>query len=233
MSSFQELFDQCAILAFEKQAHLSSLVGKHEWLLNVEKAYVNFNKEIVFDVQFLGTESALSKSWLWANANNKNGFPNDSLAYCRQVRSTGTQHGLDEFISNWFCFVDEIGRPTSDTLAMVATCMGGASCYYKAPHSNGAVFFVLADSRIDAQPDLNLERFSNAFNDLIWVPWDMKKRVISYLSKKGFIGRDFAGNELDCQLSSGEKVKFRFETREEGGTAIIFEPVWGVRSPRV
>src|SRR5688572_20102553 len=123
MMTFGDLFDQHAFLAFEKQNRLSSLVGEHEWNLDVDKSQVTFNNDLRFDVHFLGTESSITNTWLWADVNVKMGFPTQSLDLCRKVRALGQQIGIDEFRVDSFPFVDEVGKPTGHSLAMVATCL--------------------------------------------------------------------------------------------------------------
>ena len=60
------------------------------------------------------------------------------------------------------------------------------------------------------QPDLDREGFVDAFNNLMWQPGDMKKRIVSYLSEKGCINKDWDGTELNCSLSTGEEIGFTF-----------------------
>jgi len=225
MPSFQELLDKYAFLAYEKQFRLSSLIGNHKWMLDVEKAKVSFNNKLVFPVHFLGTESTITNTWLWADTNRKVGFPQHSIELCRKVRSLGGQLGVSEFLTDSFSLVEEIGKPTGHTIAMVATCLCGESCYYRGPHENGAVYVTLSDQRIDSKPDFDRSEFSRAFNELMWLPGDMKTRLVSYCSEKGYIGKDFKGDELTCQLNTGEKVSFTFKTTTDGGMSISFLPM--------
>jgi hypothetical protein len=145
---------------------LSSLVGEHEWLFNSEDASLSFNTDLVFAAHFLGTESEITNTWLWADANQKVAFPGTSLELCRRVRAIGRDYGLVEFESDHFPFVSEFGKPNGRTLAMVSTCLSDASCYYRCPHENGAVFVAICDPRIDAQPDLDRQGFHEAFTHL-------------------------------------------------------------------
>jgi hypothetical protein len=225
--TFQELLDRYAFQAYEKQSRLSSLIGDHDWQLDVDRAQVTFNRKLVFAVQLLGTESSLSNTWRWADANPKSGFPGRSLQACRKVREFGRQHGLEDFASNDFRLGEEIDRPTGHTLAMVAVCLAGASCYYRGGHDKGAVYFLLSDPRIDARPGFDREGLTRAFNELMWLPGDMKTRILSYLSAKGCIDEGFTGNEVTCELQTGEQVSFAFRATEGGGTEITFSPSAG------
>lgn len=222
MPTFHELLDESVFLAYEKQRRLSSLIGEHQWHLDVQHSRVRFNDDLMFDVQFVGTESTLTNTWLWADANDDATFPERALRQCRNVRAKGGAYGIQEFIQDTFPFVEELGRPTGHTLAMVTTCLIAASCYYRGPYEHGAIYFTLNDERIDSQPDLDLEGFRAVFAEQIWIPGDMKKRVISYLSAKGYVPQDFTTSELTCQLYTGEKIRFSFKTAADGRTEITF-----------
>ncbi len=225
MASFSELFDRHAFLAFEKQNRLNSLVGELSWSLDVEIAEVAFDESLRFKVQFLGTESTLTNTWLWADANGAVKLPQESLNSCRRARSLGRNLGVEEFARDSFPLEEEVGKPTGHTLSMLATCLANASAYYRGPHENGAVYFLLADPRIDSLPDLDVQGFSKAFNHLIWIPGDMKTRVIAYLTDKAYIKRGFMGDEIRCRLYTGQSVVFKFKRTETGGVEIDFEAI--------
>jgi hypothetical protein len=223
MATFQQLLDNCAFQAYERQHRLAALVGDRDWLLDTERATIKFGDDFVFRVQFLGTESKITNTWLWADANNRVGFPAASLDLCRKVRTGGRSGGIEEFGVDSFPFVEEVGKPTSHTLSMVAVSMGGASAYYRGPHEDGAVFVAINDPRIDKQADLDREGFVDAFNNLMWQPGDMKRRIVSYLSEKGCISEDWDGTKLSCNLSTGEEIGFAFRRMPNGGMKISLE----------
>ena len=222
MATFEELFDNCAFQAYERQNRLASLIGDRDWLLDTELATIKFADDLVFRVQFLGTESDITNTWLWADANARVAFPPANLDLCRKVRARGRSVGIEEFSVDSFPFVEEVGKPTAHTLAMVAVSMGNASAYYRGPHKAGAVFVAINDSRIDAQPELDREGFVNAFNNLMWLPGNMKKWIVSYLSEKGCINKDWDGTELSCSLSTGEEIGLTFRRTPSGGMEISF-----------
>lgn len=227
MSTFQELLDRCAFQAFERQNRLSELVGEQDWLLDTESAIITFGQDMAFSVQYLGTESEITNTWLWADANSRSAFPAASLELCRKVRALGCSAGIEEFGTDHFPFVAEVGRPTGHTLAMVAISLAGASAYYRGPHEAGTVFVAMSDPRIDAQPDLDRDGFLAAFNNLMWQPGDMKKRIVSYLSEKGYINSEFDGPKLVCHLYTGEEIALTFKPTKNGGMRISFSAQLG------
>jgi hypothetical protein len=198
-------------------------------LLDTESATITFGGDIAFPVQFLGTESEVTNTWLWANANSRVVFPTASLELCRKVRAFGHSTGIEEFGTDHFPFVEEVGKPTGHTLAMVVVSLGGASAYYRGPHESGAVSVAMNDPRIDSQPDLDREAFVAAFNKLMWLPGDMKKQLVAYLSEKGYIDEDFDGRELNCRLYTGEEIGLTFEPTENGGMSISLSAQRGTK----
>jgi hypothetical protein len=222
MVAFQELFDDCAFTAFENQMRLHLLVGDQDWSLDAEAATLTFGGGVTLPVQFLGTDSEVSNTWLWADANRKASLPDHALQLCHTAREAGCKLGLEEFGSDHFAFLDEVGKPNGYTLVMVATCLGRASCFYRCPHENGAVFVAICDPRVDEQPDLDREGFVQAFNNLLWQPGDMRRRIVSYLSAKGYIGKDFAGTDLKCALHTGEQIELSFKPTKGGRMKVEF-----------
>jgi hypothetical protein len=220
--TFKQLLDDCAFQVYERQNRLATLVGDHDWLLDTESATITFGEDLVFPVQFLGTQSEVTKTWLWADANRHVKFPAASLEFCRKVRTQGHSVGIDEFAADQFLFVAQVGKPTAHTLAKVAVSLGSGSAYHRCPHESGAVFVVINDPRIDAQPDLDREAFVEAFNDLMWEPGNMKRQIVSYLSKKGYINSDWDGTELNCCLKTGEEIGFTFRQTSDGGMEVSF-----------
>jgi uncharacterized protein DUF6882 len=222
MATFQELLDNCAFQAYERQNRLATLIGDRDWLLDTELASMKFGNDLLFSVQFLGTESEITNTWLWADANNCVSFPAESLELCRKVRALGRSARVEEFDADSFPLIDEVGHPTGHTLAMVAVNLGSASAYYRGPHEAGAVFVAFDDDRIDAQPDLDRIGFLKAFNNLILLPGDTKKQIVSYFAEKGCIKGDWDGEELKCRLYTGDEVVFTFIPAPDGGIEISF-----------
>jgi hypothetical protein len=226
-SPFSTEFDRCAFLSFEKQLRLRDFLGEHRWSLDVAKAEVTYNGKHVFRVHYLGTESAVTKTWLWADANKSIHCPDEALAACRRVRALGQQLGIDECAQDTLPLVEEAGKPTADSLALVATSLANASCYYRGPHEKGALYFMLKDSRIDRLPDMDLDHFCEAYNEIMWFPGDTKAQLVSYLSRKGYIPyikQDFSGDELSCTLYTGEQFRFTFKETATGEMQITFSP---------
>lgn len=217
--NFGELHDACLYLAFEKQNRLSQLVDDHEWKLDVAGAKVTFNEEFVFDAHFLGSESEQTGTWLWADANEQLECPPQSLDLCKKVRAQGREKGIECFQLDTFK-VEDGTLVNGHSVAMTATHLGNASCYYSAPSENGSLFFAMIDPRIDAQPDLGYNELQDAIETFVCFPGDPKMQVLSYLTAKGMVEKGFEGDEVQCRLSDGTKVGFSFLTDNDGGMEV-------------
>ena len=224
--NFDQIFSPYAFLAFEKQARLSELIDEHEWNLDTENAEVTFDnldsgEQFTFPVQFLGTESEVSNSWLWADANS--GLPDESLSLCRKVRAIGKELEIESFTTNQFEITDELYTPDCHKIAMLSVCLGDASCYYRGPYEGGAVFFTISDLKIDQLSDLDREGLYEAFSHYLWEHGDLKSKVISYLSTKGYIDKNFNGDKVTCELYTGEEVEITIKMNPDGSSEFSFD----------
>lgn len=220
MSRFSDHFDRCAYAVLENQLRLSDLIGDHDWALDTAQAKVTFsggpNGDFTFPVQFLGTHSEVSDSWLWADANKKAKLPESALTLCREVRRRGRELAIAAFGSDKFEITGELGEPDAATLAMFATHLGGADAFYRGPYAKGEVFFAFSDPALRARPALDAEGFRFAFNELIWIPGDSRLRLESYVTARGLRIERAEPELLAFRLPSGELVELRQETTRDG-----------------
>lgn len=104
--------------------------------------HVDFRRGILqlgsreFPIQFLGSESSVSNSWLWA-WKNVNNFPEDLLLLARQTKAIGEAWKLDPLVFEQF----ELDQVHNGMRLSVAACgLAGNYAYYRCPHANGVAF---------------------------------------------------------------------------------------------
>jgi hypothetical protein len=228
MTPFADLFDSCAYLVLENQFRLDALLGEHQWRVDKEKGVATFSPaNLKCAVQFIGTHSTRTNSWLWADANTRSKLPARTLALCRRVRDIGRARHLPQFYEDHFRISDHVGEATPDTLAMVATHLGGADAYYRGPYRNGAVYFAFSNHRIRAKPDFDLLSFQEAFNSLIWIPGNTRNQVLAYAKAKGLNQRTSSRDAVQFTLSSGEDIRVAFKNQSDGAIQISIVPARG------
>ena len=89
----------------------------------------------------LGTEADRNSSWLWAWANDGNNYSANILQSCNALRNFGIQHGVQEFTNRSFSLDVADGH----SLSITASGLNDNCCYYRAPYSGGALFFLMFD----------------------------------------------------------------------------------------
>ncbi|MBO5575618.1 MAG: hypothetical protein J5956_04895 [Ruminococcus sp.] len=147
-SSWVEVFSACAGRSFVVQQRFAELIVKdRDWFVDFNEQTLSFGED-AFPVQFIGSESRLSNTWMWG-WNNINDFDPQILGLAEQVRILGQQWQLQPLTAVQFDIDDTFNV---HTLAMVATGIGGGGnmCYYIGPHENGSAVMAvpIKDGRV-------------------------------------------------------------------------------------
>lgn len=104
---------------------------------------VDFNKGIIafgddeYPLQFLGSEANSSNTWLWS-WENINGFDDKIISLARSIKEKGEKINLEPLINAEIDITDELN---GHNLSIVACGLADKNyCYYRGPHSGGAIF---------------------------------------------------------------------------------------------
>lgn len=131
-----ELFDRYVGIALARQCALADSVPDPYWTWeysdNGEKGTVKIPSLGEFDVQFLGSESYISNSWLaaWANQSVSNGFTNASQWMHDNIDKLGDFRLGEEYVP-----LDQLN---GDYVGVIATTLLNASAYFVLPVGEGA-----------------------------------------------------------------------------------------------
>jgi len=206
--SITEYLEQYALTALEKQDKLSLMIGEHSYALDLDAGKIRFNESIEFPVQILGTESDNTLSWLWAWADEQTEVPTELLSASLQAKKWGEQKNIPEFI---IPSVD-LNRADGHVLAMIATEICHASCYYRDVYEGGAAFVLVFDKRIDEQAPFDLSRLSRSYLNLL-SRYELNHRnvLVSYLRAKGLSPAE-KGNVITAVMKTGELLSAEFYT---------------------
>ena len=94
MSDWDQVFSACLGKMYTVQNRLAMLVkDEPNWYVDFEKGALTLGK-YEFRVQFLGSESYVSNSWLWG-WENINNFPDNLLGQAHIARTYGQNWGLE------------------------------------------------------------------------------------------------------------------------------------------
>ena len=148
-SNWSELFSACFGRAMLLQKRLfKQVVEASKWQADFESGKICFDKQ-EFDMQFIGSESFSSNTWLWGYE-NVNGFDERLLSLANRAREFGEKFGLEAFSTAQFELDETVN---GHTLSMVA-CMalGDELSYYRIDYDGGAAYVAFRAERVFKKP---------------------------------------------------------------------------------
>lgn len=148
-SNWSELFSACLGRAMLLQKRLfKQVVEASKWQADFESGKICFDKQ-EFDMQFIGSESFSSNTWLWGYE-NVNGFDERLLSLANMAREFGEKFGLEAFSTAQFELDEEINGHTLSMVACVA--LGEELSYYKIDYDGGAAYVAFRAETIFKEP---------------------------------------------------------------------------------
>lgn len=153
-SSWLDVFSACAGRSVVVQnAFAHYVVRERDWFVDFSAQTLSFGED-AFPVQFIGSESSVSNSWMWG-WNNINNFDSQIISLANEARSLGERWGLKALTTKSFELNDTYN---AHSLAIVTTGISkGNYCYYIGPHENGAAVMAvpIRDERVFAAVDVH------------------------------------------------------------------------------
>jgi hypothetical protein len=206
VTKFTTLLEQYALLALEKQEHLSLLLGEYSWELDLDRGVIRFDG-MEYPFQALGTESDNTLTWLWAWANEQTEIPDELLRSARELQAWGEREGIEEFTLP----AVDLDRADGHMISMIASMISGASCHFRSPYEGGAAYLLITGREIDAQPAFDLTRLMHRFTDLISLyEVNHHNALTSYLAAKEIPFSELVGL-VTARLASGEVLSVEFD----------------------
>ena len=152
-SSWLDVFSACAGKSFIAQERFAQLIVQdRDWFVDFSAQTLSFGDD-AFPVQFIGSESSVSNTWMWG-WNNINNFDSQLVSLVNEVRTLGERWQLQPLTVKSFELSEDFN---AHTLAITATgiCKGDF-CYYIGPHESGAAVMAVpvSDQRVFAPVSL-------------------------------------------------------------------------------
>ena len=152
-SSWLDVFSACAGKSFIAQERFAQLIVQdRDWFVDFSAQTLSFGDD-AFPVQFIGSESSVSNTWMWG-WNNVNNFDSQLISLANEVRTLGERWQLQPLTVKSFELSEDFN---AHTLAITATgiCKGDF-CYYIGPHESGAAVMAVpvSDQRVFAPVSL-------------------------------------------------------------------------------
>lgn len=112
-----------------------SVVKGQDWHVDFTEGVILFgNKK--YPIQFIGSESTSSNTWLWG-WENINGFSEQLIQAARHTKEIGDHWQLEPLTTAEFTLDDTFN---GHNLSIVTCGLAEKYCYYRGPHSGGAIF---------------------------------------------------------------------------------------------
>ena len=144
----------------------------------VQRGIISFGED-EYPLQFLGSEANSSNTWLWAWENISE-FDDKIISLAREIKAKGEKLNLEALTTAEINISDELN---GHTLSIVACGLADKNyCYYRGPHSGGAIFVAFdgVDERVFAP--INAKDFANiVVNSIQQFPLNHKLFVESFL----------------------------------------------------
>ena len=188
------------------------VVKNRNWNVDFDRGIISFGED-EYPLQFLGSEANSSNTWLWA-WKNINGFNENIISLAREIKAKGEKLNLEALTTAEIEITDELN---GHILSIVACGLADKKyCYYRGPHSGGAIFVAFdgVDERVFAP--INAKDFADiVVNSIQQFPLNHKLFVESFLewNKTKY---KWQGNLIIADFKKDGELKIEFEKIENG-----------------
>lgn len=155
-SNWRELLSACVGKATLLQKRVFKLlVEGSNWQVDFDSGKIYFD-EREFDMQFIGSESFSSNTWLWGYK-NINGFDERLLELANKAHEFGEKFGLSAFSTPQFELDEDFN---GHTISMVACTAFDEQNYYRIEYEGGAAYVAFRTDVVFEEPVLANELLS-------------------------------------------------------------------------
>ena len=123
-----------------QQACAEYVVKNEDWNVDLERGVISFGTR-EYPLQFIGSESASSGTWLWG-WENINDFPEKIIRLARETREFGAAQQIEALTTDEFDLNDTYN---GHNLSIVTCGLADGYAYYRCPHNGGAFFVGISD----------------------------------------------------------------------------------------
>lgn len=150
-----QVFSACLGKMMAIQTACSEIVVKgQDWNVDFSEGTIRFGNR-TYPIQFLGSESASGNTWLWG-WENINGFSEKIIQLAQQTREKGEDLGLKPLTTAEFTLDDTYN---GHHLSIVTCGLAEKYCYYRGPHSGGAILVAFSDVPDEVFAPVDIHKF--------------------------------------------------------------------------
>lgn len=157
-SDWLKVFSACLGKMMVIQNNASQYVVKgRNWNVDFAQGYIAFGDER-YPVQFIGSESSNSNTWMWG-WNNINNLSSTLLILANEMLEKGSEWELDPLRVEQFDLNDVFN---GHNLSIVACGLSDDDYfYYRGPHGEGAVFMAVGNVPLEVFKPVDIQEFAN------------------------------------------------------------------------
>ncbi len=207
MSDWDQVFSACLGKMYTVQNRLAELVkDEPNWYVDFEKGTLTLGK-YEFRVQFLGSESYVSNSWLWG-WENVNGFPDNLLGQVHIARTYGQTWGLEPLMYAQ-CELNDTFNGHNFSM-VVCGALAEDRCYYRCPTAGGqgAAFVALCDMPKELFAPVDGITFINSVSQCIQQFCLNHKIFVESFLRWNRTPFDWSGDTLTAHFDADVAVEF-------------------------
>ena len=131
-----QVFSACLGKMIAIQTACSEQVVKGQyWNVDFSEGVILFGNQ-KYPLQFIGSEATSSNTWLWG-WENVNGFSEKNIQVATHAKVVGERWNLEPLTTAEFTLDDTFN---GHNLSIVTCGLVDKYCYYRGPHSGGAIF---------------------------------------------------------------------------------------------
>ncbi len=156
-SNWIQVFSACLGKMMVIQNNASEYIVKGRgWNVDFSTRSLLFGED-EYKIQFIGSESTVSNSWMWG-WENLNNLSEETLILANEMKNKGIEWNLEPLYKSKFELSDLMN---GHTLSIVACGLSEENYfYYRGPHSNGAVYLAVEYAEKDVLKKANVSLFA-------------------------------------------------------------------------
>ena len=216
-SSWKSVFSACLGKMMAVQNACNELVVKgQDWNVDFSRGIISFGTD-EYPLQFLGSEASSDNTWLWG-WDNINGFSEDIIEVAEETRKFGEKWGLEPLTVPQFQLNDTF---QGHNLSIVACGISSRKlCYYRGPHSGGAVFVAFSGVPEEVFSPVDVTKFINL---------TMQSIQNFSVDHKRFVESFLAWNGITYEWENEQRIAAHFESELQINFEHVGE-IWRIQS---
>jgi len=204
-SNWGDVFSASLGKVMIQQIRCNDLIIKdRDWSADLSKGILSFGSDD-FSVQFIGSESNSTGTWLWG-WENVNNFPESILKVANEAGSIGDVKRLKQLTTAEIELTDVYNGYTFSAVACALS--SDRMCYYRGPHGGGAIFMAFSPSSEEVFAPATAHEFGDTVMTCIQAfTVDHRIFIESFLDQNG-TGFEWDRNAIIARFDNDLKIEF-------------------------